>query len=155
MSPPITLYRGSYLIPHPAEAVVADVMHRGVVACDPDVTVRHVAEAMAAHHVHAVVVEGLSADAVHGERLIWAVVSDRDVARAFALDRDSATAADIAATEPVTVAPEDTLADAAEIMEERGVSHLIVTSSDGRPRGVVSTLDIARALAWGGEARGG
>jgi CBS domain-containing protein len=35
-------------------------------------------------------------------------------------------------------------------MSEHECSHLIVTDSDsGRPLGVVSSLDVARALVWG------
>jgi hypothetical protein len=37
---------------------------------------------MATHHIHAVVVEGVRRDAVHGWTLVWGVVSDLDLARA-------------------------------------------------------------------------
>jgi len=40
-------------------------------------------------------------------------------------------------------------------MCEHGTSHLIVVDEAARPAGVVSTLDLAAALAWGlGEAEG-
>jgi signal-transduction protein with cAMP-binding, CBS, and nucleotidyltransferase domain len=41
------------------------------------------------------------------------------------------------------------LAEAARLMADREVSHLVVNEDD-RPVGVVSTLDIARAAAGGG-----
>jgi CBS domain-containing protein len=34
-------------------------------------------------------------------------------------------------------------------MRDGGHHHLVVTGTDGEPVGVVSTLDLARALAWG------
>ena len=40
------------------------------------------------------------------------------------------------------------LPGAARIMDTHGISHLIVTA-DGHPIGVLSSLDIAGALAWG------
>jgi CBS domain-containing protein len=54
----------------------------------------------------------------------------------------------VAATPVVTVAPEETLVRAAQLMRENATAHLLVVESDTRtPIGVLSTLDIARALA--------
>jgi CBS-domain-containing membrane protein len=61
---------------------------------------------------------------------------------------DAYTAADAAATEIVTVEPSTPLSDAARLMLEHRSAHLVVIS-DGHPAGVVSSLDIAGALAWG------
>ena len=58
------------------------------------------------------------------------------------------TAGDAARTEVVTVDPSTPLAEAARLMDAHDTAHLIVTN-DGRPAGVVSSLDIAGALAWG------
>ncbi|RPI11627.1 MAG: CBS domain-containing protein [Actinobacteria bacterium] len=49
----------------------------------------------------------------------------------------------------VTISREDTLARAAELMSEHGVTHLLVVSRKAHPIGVVSTLDLARATASG------
>jgi CBS domain-containing protein len=57
----------------------------------------------------------------------------------------SLTAADLATTEPLTIEPSAPLAEAALLMDEHGVAHLIVSDGAG-PVGVVSTLDIAAAL---------
>jgi CBS domain-containing protein len=53
-----------------------------------------------------------------------------------------------ARTEVVTVEPTASLAEAATLMDKHATAHLIVTSS-GRPAAVISSLDIAGALAWG------
>lgn len=148
MTSPIQPYRGSYLMPAFTEATVADVMRAGVMSCGPDVPAVEVARTMATHHIHAVVVEGVSLDAVHGEQLVWGVVSDLDLARAAFTGIEGLTAADLAATEPLTTAPGTPLAEAAQTMDAHAIAHLIVVEG-GRPIGMISTLDIAGALAWG------
>jgi CBS domain-containing protein len=48
------------------------------------------------------------------------------------------------------VSSEDRLDGAAQLMIEHQVDHvLVVGSQDGRPAGVLSTLDIAGVMAWG------
>ena len=75
-------YQGSYLTPSLEKATVADAMRTGVMSCEPDLPATTVARMMATHHIHAVVVEGIHHDRVHGERLTWGVVSDMDLLRA-------------------------------------------------------------------------
>jgi len=148
MSTPIQPYQGSYLMPTFEKATIADAMRPGVMSCRPDVPAVDVARMMATHHIHAVVVEGVHLDAAHGETLVWGVVSDLDLARAAHAGIDDLTAGDLAATEPLTVALSTSLAEAAQTMDAHATAHLIVIDA-GRPAGMVSTLDIAGALAWG------
>ena len=101
---------------------------------------------MSAHRIHCVVVGGLS---FAGDAARRGVVSDLDLARAAAAGQEL-TAGEIAATEPVTVSPSDSLADVARVMGEHDVAHLVVVDDkDGEPMGVISTLDLARAFAGG------
>jgi CBS domain-containing protein len=148
MAGPIQPYRGGSLTPAFMQATVADVMRPGVMSCRPDVPAVDVAGLMATHRIHAVVVEGVRLDALRGERLVWGVVSDLDLARAAFSGIEDLTAADLAATEPVTTTPATPLVAAAQAMDEHGTAHLIVVEG-GRPIGMVSTLDLAGALAWG------
>ena len=129
-------------------ATVADVMRPGVMSCAPDAPLVTVAQTMATHHVHSVVVAGLATDDAGGDHLIWGLVSDMDIVRAARAGIDGHTAADAARTEVVTVEPSTPLAEAAGLMDEHDTAHLIVTSG-GQPAGIVSSLDIAGALAWG------
>ena len=149
-TPSVQPFRGSYLLPEPARATVADVMHRGILSCPPDTTARELAAIMATHGVHCVVVDGVETDAVRGQRLVWGVASDLDLAGAVAAGDDPA-AGSLARSELVTVAPDTPLAEAARLMVEHETAHLVVVSESlARPVGVISTLDVARALAWGG-----
>jgi CBS-domain-containing membrane protein len=67
---------------------------------------------------------------------------------------DGFAASDIAATEAVTAASGDSLRDAAKLMAEHGVSHLIVLGqANGEPVGVLSSTDILAAYAIASGAR--
>ena len=123
---------------------VTDAMHVGVLTCDRDTPLVDVAATMARERVHCVVVESGS-----GERAEpWGVVSDLDLVAAAAVrDLGEQTAGGSAATPLVLVAPAEPLDRAAQLMAENGTSHLLVVDpGDRRPVGVLSTIDIARAL---------
>ena len=125
---------------------VSSAMHHGVITCHSGSTLRDVARTMANAGIHAVVVGGDVEDDSEG---IWSVLSDVDLITATARGEALAgSAVGAARTEVVTVRPHDTLLHAAQLMERHGVTHLVVVSEDrGRPVGVLSTLDVARALA--------
>ena len=130
------------------EVAVADAMHPGVVTCPLETSLRDVARMMALYRIHAVVAYGEDTDDVQGPGL-WGVVSDLDLVRAAVPGRlEDLTARGTAVTPAVTIAPDDTLQHAAQLMSEHDVTHLIVVDTDAKtPLGVLSTLDLARALA--------
>ena len=115
-------------------------MHAGVITCERDTPVDAVAGMMATQHIHSVVVtDGAEA---------WGLISDLDLLQASGDDADALTAGEVAATEILTVRPDEPLENAARLMREHDVSHVIVTDARvGIVLGVVSTLDVAAALA--------
>lgn len=123
---------------------VGDAMHPGVVTCDRATPLSDVAATMAREHIHCVVVSSGSGDA--GEP--WGIVSDLDlVAAALVRDLREQTAGASAASPVVIVSGTEPLDRAAQLMTEHGTSHLLVAErSTGRPVGVLSTIDIAKAL---------
>ena len=141
-------YRGSALTPPFDRASVADVMRPGIFSCHGDASLRELADTMATHRIHAVVVAGTRTDPVHGEELVWGLVTDLDLVRAAAGPPDT-RAGDIARTEAVTIGPTTPLPEVARIMAERELTHLIVAQGS-QPIGVVSALDLAGVIAWGG-----
>lgn len=145
---PIGWFRRSSFFGHsvPAfeNALVGDVMRAGLITCQPETRLRGVAQAMAANHVHALVVMDPGAAEPLGN---WRVVYDVDVLKLAASGQD-ARAID-AACEPVTIAADASATEAAELMHANGTRHLIVLDDEGRPAGVVSSLDLAATLAWG------
>jgi len=81
---------------------------------------------------------------------IWGMVSDLDVAAAACGDIDACTAALSAVTPLQTVASDEPLTVAAQAMAFNGLAHLAVLDpATRRPVGVLSTLDVARAVAAG------
>jgi CBS domain-containing protein len=119
---------------------VADAMHYGIVTCPPSAGLREVAELLSENGVHCAVVADSAPDGP-----VWGIVSDLDLMRGLG-SPVLLTAGNLAALDIVTVTPGDDLAEAAQLMGEHDVAHLIVIA-DGRPAGVLSTLDVARAVA--------
>ena len=122
---------------------VGEAMTPGALTCAPDTPLRDVAGMMAHHRVHAIVVFGAD-DRLHP----WGVVSDLDLIGAVGTDADAGS---VAASPVVTVTPDLSLQHAAALMVENATTHLLVISDKGLPVGVISSLDIARALASEGD----
>lgn len=122
---------------------VGEVMHEGVLTCGRDESLAAVAQLMADHRVHSIVVT----DEPSETPSLWGVVSDLDlVAAASVRELEEQVAGPAAATPALLIAPEDTLQRAAQLMVEHALAHLVVVRAE-RPVGVISTLDIAAALA--------
>jgi CBS domain-containing protein len=130
-------------------ATVGDAMSHGVISCAPETPLRVVARMMATYGVHAVFVFD-HVDEDDEAPQLWAVVSDLDLVAATQLDLDTLTAGATAVTPLVSVAADCSIAVAGGLMAQYGIAHLAVTDpGTHRPIGVISTLDIARAVAAG------
>ena len=128
---------------------VADAMHPGLVTCPPEASLRTVARLLATYRVHAVVVFPRH-QAYAGHVSARKVISDVDVAWAASrLDLDTTTAGALTGGAVRCVQPDQSLATAVMTMLTVGVTHVIVVDRPhGRPVGILSTLDVARAIAW-------
>jgi CBS domain-containing protein len=147
MSATITEPARAHAAPRFEDARVHDAMRMGVLTCPAHASLADVARTMATHRIHCVVV----ADVDRGGRDAWGIVSDFDLALAIGPDAAERSAREIARTELVTVLPDDSLAHAAQLMAEHECTHLVVVDPENRqPIGVLSTLDLAGVLAWGG-----
>jgi CBS domain-containing protein len=123
-------------------------MHHGIVTLPPHCSLREAAAEMAANQVHCVVIEGLARGTDRDEHLVWGILSDMDLMRAVAAGQMAVDAGELAATEILTVDPRETVERVAGMMAAHDISHVIVVSHEtGEPVGVVSTLDVAGALA--------
>jgi CBS domain-containing protein len=131
-----------------ADLRVIDAMHPGMISCPPETPLRTVARMMATYRVHAIIVHAHDDEELAGGDR-WGVVTDADLIRA-ALDGDlgELVAQHMAGTPALTVTTAEPLERAIQLMVEHETSHLIaIERHSGRPLGVVSTLDVARALA--------
>jgi CBS domain-containing protein len=117
---------------------VADVMVRDVLTVAPSDTIGEAAEKMNAANVGAVVV-------VEDFVRIVGIVTERDLLRAVAARARAAEARvrQWMTPDPVTIGPELTIDEAAQIMFEHNFRHLPVVK-DGRPLGIVSLRLLAR-----------
>jgi len=119
-------------------ATVADLMVRDVLTVEPSDTIGEAAEKMNAGNVGAVVV---MEDMVR----IVGIVTERDLLRAVA-SRARAAEARVRqwmTADPLTIAPETTIEEAAKIMFDHNFRHLPVVK-DGRALGIVSLRLLAR-----------
>lgn len=112
----------------------------GIVSVPADAPLDEVAQLMSERSVHAVVVDDDSREPP--------VISDADLIAASASGQfDRLCARDIAGTESISIDRGETLERAAQILTEHSVAHLIVRGERRVPVGVLSTLDIARAIS--------
>jgi CBS domain-containing protein len=119
-------------------ATVADLMVRDVLTVEPSDTIGEAAEKMHAANVGAVVV-------VEDMVRIVGIVTERDLLRAVAARTRAAEARvrQWMTSNPVTIAPETSVEDAARIMFDNNFRHLPVVK-DGRALGIVSLRLLAR-----------
>lgn len=135
----------SHALVGPAALRVADVMSWGLVSCPADASLETVAALMSRERIHCVAVHGTEPGS------LWGVVTDLDLVAAASVRPLSVQRAGGTAMRPaVTVAPSEFLGVAARLMARAGVAHLVVVDPvERRPVGVLSTLDMADALASG------
>ena len=117
---------------------VADLMIKDVLTVEPSDTIGEAAEKMDAANVGAVVV-------VEDMVRIVGIITERDLMRAVA-SRARAAEARVRqwmTPDPVTIAPDTLIGDAAKIMFTKNFRHLPVVK-DGRPLGIVSLRLLSR-----------
>jgi CBS domain-containing protein len=131
-----------------ADLTVADAMHVGVYTCQRSLPLRDAARMMVMRGIHCLVVTEPDDDRAPSNGL-WGVLTAVDLLSALgAATLDNATAGDCAASPTGVVSPQTPLQNAARLMHHHGVDHLVVVESDSmRPTGVLSSLDVAAAIA--------
>jgi CBS domain-containing protein len=114
-----------------------DVMSTLLVTVAEDATVSEAAQVMSLQHVGAALI-------VDGERL-RGIFTERDIVRALAAEHDAAThaVAGWMTADPVTLAPDASVADARGRMLEAGFRHIPVVEAE-RLVGIVSIRDVSR-----------
>ena len=126
-------------VPEPSDTVRMFVSD-DLISIEPEATLRQVAQRLSAEGVGALVV-------TDGERVIG-IISERDVVRAVAAgkDLDATTAAELGTPRVVTCREDTTVPEAARLMMEHYVRHLLVEDPTG-PIGMVSARDLLGAYA--------
>jgi CBS domain-containing protein len=126
------------LSPRPLAArAVRDVMHRGIVTCPPTAPFADVAAVLVERRTHSVLVSREGG---------MAFATDIDLVAAAVRGWPLPTAEELAGTGIALVTEHTTLDLAAALVAETAVGHIVVVDADGFPVGVVSTLDVVRAM---------
>jgi CBS domain-containing protein len=127
------------------DARVGEVMSAPVVTCLPSVPLTEVAELMMRHRIHAVVVLADPTGRLEDDEESG-VISELDLVGGACLADPTLPAGRVAGTPPVTIGREESLERAAFLMADYQVTHILVVE-DGRAAGILSALDVARAVA--------
>ncbi len=125
---------------------VSDVMSSPLRTCAADVDLVEAAALMVRERIHFLVIVPPGQEREDGD--ILGVLTDLDLVSA--LDRGASTRAvgDVAGPPPHSIPADAPLRVAVhEMREERAHHLLVVATNSGRPVGIVSTLDVAQALA--------
>jgi len=124
------------------EPTVAEVMERKVLTVDYDSNARDCAKAMAKRGVGcAIIVRESAAIGIVTERdLVTKVVAEQ-------FDASKVLVRDVMSTPLITVSPESSLTEAAELMAQYGIRRLVVIGADGGLAGVITAIDFAKVLA--------
>jgi len=124
---------------------VSDVMHPGVMTCHSGSTLHEVARTMATHGVHSVAIWGDDGQDSIG---FLGIISALDLLSAVMRGESLASSALVATRQDVhTVRASEPLAEGARLMADERASHVIVLADDrDRIVGVLSALDVTRAL---------
>jgi CBS domain-containing protein len=132
-----------------ASSPVRLLLHRPVVTVHPEDPLLRVAQILGEETIGAVVVRGPHPSGARGS-IAAGLVSERDVVQALAdaLHPGRTLAQDVMTTDLLTIAPDTTIAAAAQLMLDNEVRHLPVLEG-GVAIGVVSERDVVRVLAAG------
>jgi CBS domain-containing protein len=120
---------------------VSDAMTRSPASCEPTTPLRLVAQLMMDHECAAIPV-------TESGKLVG-IITDRDIAcRAVALRDDAPTlpAASCMSRPVITIEVDDTIEDAAALMEENAIHHLPVIRGDGSLAGILAQSDLGRRM---------
>ena len=133
---------------------VRDLMHRGIITCQPDATLGQVAVMLTQHRIHALYVAD-RAGRVAG------VITDFDLLTGEWLSTDEAslsamrtmTAGEMMSTPVASIEAEAPVTEAAKVMKDRNYKRLLAVQ-DGQEVGVLSLSDLIASLVPAGINRG-
>lgn len=118
--------------------IVPDVVNPShVLGLSPQASVRDAARMMAAENVAALLV-------TEGERMVG-IVTERDISArvvAAGFDPDATQLSQVMTPHPLSLAPDDSISEALELMRRHSFRHLPVVDDAGHPIAMVSVRDL-------------
>ena len=121
-------------------ALVRDLMHRGVITCHPQASIKEVARIMDTNNVRSVVVTDDTGE-------VWGIVSLISILKAWGKDLQRLTAEDLLKPHTVTISPDSPIEEAVSLLQRKRVEHLVIMSPLRRAVGILTTFDIVQHMA--------
>jgi CBS domain-containing protein len=123
---------------------VREAMHPGIMACTATASVAEVAHIMASCRVHSVIVVAAGPDQ---QPSISGVLSEVDLLRWATGGSTHLPVGAVVSSAAAAVSPGAPVQEAAQLMADREINHLVVLDTHDAPLGIISALDVAGVLA--------
>ena len=124
------------------DKTVADLMHKGIIACRPETAISEVVRIIGDAGVHAIVV-------MDQDNRPLGIISHTDIIRLYGEDLSQHAAQEVMSGPPLAIRSDAPARAAADLMVERRVHRLLVIEGEGdvsRPVGILSTTDLVRDM---------
>ena len=125
-----------------SDKTVADLMHKGIIACRPETSMNEVVRIVSDTDVHAIVVMDQDNQAL-------GIISHTDIIRLYGEDLSQHVAQEVMSSQAVAIESDKPARDAADLMLQRGVHRLLVIEIEEgrrRPVGIISTTDLVKDM---------
>ena len=128
---------------------VREIMTTSVITVPMSASVKEVVKILAQEHITAAVVVAPNNEAI-------GVISEMDIVKAFNEDLDKLTAEDIMSESIITIQPDSTIAQAAELMKTKKIHRCVIVHEKDRlgiphpPVGILCASDIVRLMVHRG-----
>lgn len=119
--------------------MVIEVASQDLLTLDSSVSIKKAAEILST--------EGIEGAPVVKDGKIVGVLTQSDITRALAQDKENLKIKNIMSKHVITVEPDVMIADAIEIMNKKHVGRLIVVDENGNIRGIVTRTDLLDKIA--------
>lgn len=129
---------------HVKESTVEDYMNKRMITIDSKTSVKYAIKMMAERNISSVAI----VDATNKSRIIG-ILTERDIVKLLANDvpPDAITIGSLMSFPLVTINKNSSLEDAARLMIQKKLRHLLVNNpEDGETIGIITTTDLARYL---------
>jgi len=125
-----------------SDKTVADLMHKGIIACRPETSMNEVVRIVGDTDVHAIVVMDQNNQAL-------GTISHTDIIRLYGEDLSQHVAQEVMSSQAVSIESDKPARDAADLMLQHGVHRLLVIETQEgrrRPVGIISTTDLVKDM---------
>ena len=122
---------------------ICDLMHKGVIFCYPEDTVKEVARIMDDNRIRSVVVVDQTGE-------VWGVISIMELMPLYGKELESIKAEDVMRPYKIEIDPQAPVEHAIKLMKQRKFEHLVIIDPHAgpkRPIGILTSFDIVQYMS--------